>query len=909
MYAVACLLLAPTSGATTMVVEADEDIELVFPDRRVYIQVKTRSEPLGEADVANALQRFGRLREEHANGKRCGTARFVLVSNVAPGPKLLARSQGNNWFSDTTLTFPGKSPADQALPEAWLGIPEALSKCMELAASIPLCTLAPETLVLKLAATIMAGASGLAPCSDHAFQTDRCVALFEQIAMQLQEFPAPPPLYRPQADEPPLLTDAPIRLISGFSGAGKTAWVVQASLHSNFELAYFDIGDTSGSAVAIPLARELAGRFFGKGGGLGEILLPGATGLDMLRALSHKLKTAGMDVRVVIDNAHRADVDHLLSIVHATEGLRYLFLCQPGLVVSQIENTLGIAAETLRGWTMDTIAADAADAGCKVTPEAAGKLLGLTAGLPLYVTNAVRIAKNEYEGDLSAFCADLEKQTHTVITAQELILARVFGGLQSGVQDACAVLSICDLPLERTEITQLLKPVLSLDELAVARVIRELRSVGMIEIFGSNRVKLHDALRLSGRARLDALGAETRGRAYRALKSILLRSVWKDRDLTKLSLLVRVFAELGEVKLLVEMATDEIFHELGVVEQIYDTLDRDSQSEAIGLAERFTALDGLAFSDLKAGNLAKAKDHLDLMATIAKKHPLDDSDRLTLAMKQMLLAAAQNDGVGVKEKLEQAAALLPDNPAYQRIFRYNAAYALFKIGRYDECIEETERLIPEYYDVLGLEITDVLGKNPDKIWPCLDKGRDHTDDLKHLADCLDLQAQAMNRTRKFSPFGRIHAIKFYAMANALDSAVRVGQDLADEFVGRNDYIGARDVMERNVLPNVVGKKMMSYVVPVRAQYAVILAYCGDFRTAEQEMASLSPYESGLSTEAQKELHGQRALIARMRKIPPPPQWQMPTFHKPRFGPPHKMGRNEQCYCGSGLKYKRCHGRG
>jgi hypothetical protein len=34
-------------------------------------------------------------------------------------------------------------------------------------------------------------------------------------------------------------------------------------------------------------------------------------------------------------------------------------------------------------------------------------------------------------------------------------------------------------------------------------------------------------------------------------------------------------------------------------------------------------------------------------------------------------------------------------------------------------------------------------------------------------------------------------MKFYSMANALDSYVRVGQDLVDEFLSRHDYIGAK----------------------------------------------------------------------------------------------------------------------
>ncbi len=96
------------------------------------------------------------------------------------------------------------------------------------------------------------------------------------------------------------------------------------------------------------------------------------------------------------------------------------------------------------------------------------------------------------------------------------------------------------------------------------------------------------------------------------------------------------------------------------------------------------------------------------------------------------------------------------------------------------------------------------------------------DDLKHLADTLDLHAMALNRMGTFSGLSRIHAMKFYSMANALDSFVRVGQDLADEFLSRFDYDGALDVFERNLLPAIRSKNLMGHVIPVRSHYAVAL---------------------------------------------------------------------------------------
>lgn len=60
--------------------------------------------------------------------------------------------------------------------------------------------------------------------------------------VQLHDFPAPPPLYRPQADEPALLSAERVRVITGFSGAGKTFWVSQAALHTVGDVFYFNVG-------------------------------------------------------------------------------------------------------------------------------------------------------------------------------------------------------------------------------------------------------------------------------------------------------------------------------------------------------------------------------------------------------------------------------------------------------------------------------------------------------------------------------------------------------------------------------------------------------------------------------------------------------------------------------------------
>lgn len=901
LYAANCLLLAGKAGATAVIIEADEDIEIAFAERRLYVQVKTRSNPLTQGDIDGALERFTKLRQEHGAGRRSGVAEFAIVANIQPGPRLTAALKEADWPADVGIYWPENQPRDEALPSAWRSIPEGLGVCASLAAALPLGTLAPDTLVWKLAGVVMSAAAGLPPRSDHGFRTDELTRLFEQLTINLQEFPSPPPVYRSQEQEPELITTNRVRMVTGFSGAGKTMWVAQAAQHSTAELAYFDVGDLPGPAIALPLARELAGRFFGKGGGLGQILLPGAVGTEMLRALGLRLEREKIDATIVIDNAHRIPALNLRAVIEQTPHARFILVAQPGATVQELQATSGVTPEPLGGWSTDTIAADAADNGCRADYPACERLRRLTAGLPLYVQNAVQIARSDYDGDIARLCGELEARTHQVETAQTIILARVFESLSPQHRDAVACFSLADIPLERAEAAAFLAKAIGLDERAFAALIRAVRPAGIVEIFGGDRLKIHDALRGLGTAHFDSFEADRRKTAQTALKDVLLASILRQRDLAKLSLYMRVLADLGDLKILVDFATDELFHEMGLIEQISGMLATAAASEAFDPDQRFSAYDGLAFGAFKRGDLAAVAAHLAAMSRLIEAHNLSDTEKLTLAMKAMNLAARKRDRVEVLAQLEKAAELVPEKPAHLRIFRYNAAHALLDLGEFDACASITEELIPEYYDVLGITPADVMGKNPDKIWPLLKKGVDHGDDLKHLADCLDLQAHALNKASHIAPFARIHAMKFYSMANALDSFVRVGQDLVDEFMSRNDYAGARDVFERNLLPSVMQNRMASRIVTVRSHYAVVLAYCGDHDAAATEMAKLVPYLPGLPPVAQQELEAQQKIIARLRRQAPPPQWQFPP-------PRRKIGRNERCYCGSGKKYKHCHGR-
>ncbi len=915
LYAAACLLRAGATATTAVRVETDEDVEVVGPSGCHYIQVKTRSDPLVFSDIGGALQRFDTIRQEHVAGRRHGAASFVIASNAAPGPELTRRLAYPAWPPDVALHWPvTTTPIPPSLPTPWPDLEAALADVSASASSLPFAKLAGDTLTWKLAGCIQAAAAGLPPRGDHAFRADELTALFEQLVVQLHDFPAPPPLYRPQADEPALRSAERVRVITGFSGAGKTSWVSQAALHTVGDVFYFNIGDIPSTALVGTVSRELAGHLFGGAGGtLGEVVLPGATGSEILLAINRQLASQSATATLVIDNAHRVSADDIRALTTGYDQLSFILLCQPSPTVQEIEARLAVRAEELRGWTTDTIAAEGQSCGCQGDFAAYDRLRRLTGGLPLYVQNALRIAANEYGGSAVQFCADIEAQTHITETAQELILRRAFA--EFGVADRAGLgaLALSETPLSRDDMTALLKAAADLSDTQIATLLRRARSTGLVQFYGGDRINVHDAVRTIARTGLTDAGDEAMRRAYVALKDVLISSIQRSWSLQKVSQLIRTYVALGETRPIVQFATEELFHEMGIMPEITAFLEQAAVAETNDPEQRFWALDGLVFGQLKENASTNVTARLDAMSALVADHNLGADEKLAVGMKKMIVAARHQRVDEVRAAMEEMGHLLPDKPGHRRIARYNFAHALFELGQFEGCIEAVGKLIPEYFEVLGITPDDIFMKNPDKIFPLLPEDRDNTDDLKHLADCMDLCAKALNSDGQDAGMLRIQAMKFYAMAHAFDSHFRVGQELVDEFVSRRDYIGARGIFEQNLLPSINQLKLTSRVIPIRSQYAVILAYCGDFKAANAEMARLAPYEAGLSEQGQTELQTQRRLINHLRVVPPAPQWDLGALpRRPAPQPMQRSGRkigvNEPCPCGSGKKYKKCHGR-
>jgi hypothetical protein len=902
LYCAACLLSAHSLNIARLVVERDEDLELTGATLRTYVQIKSRAGALTHSDIGSALDRFKLLRREHEAGRRPGSARFVIAANRGPAPSLAKLYEGQAWPSDVEMCWPGRS---EVLPQPQAEITSAIAQCVALAGALPFGSLAPETLVWKLAGQIAAAAAGESPRADHSFSATELPALFEQFVFELQDLPLPPAVYRVQDGEPELETGSPIRIISGFSGAGKTSWVSQAAIHAASSVVYFDIADTPGPALRVALGRELAAKLYGRSGRLGEILLPGAAGSDVLRLIARRLKTGGESVRIVLDNAHRVSPADLGPLLQSMPEFNFILLCQPGEGVTELAARLSLQIETLGGWSADTIAAEVASRGGIATYADCQRLQRLTGGLPLFVRSAALVASSNYNGSIRALCDDLESSLHATPTAQELILRHEFSGLPDLNRNAVAVMSLSDVALEKDELSDLLAPTLGLNEEAAMAIFRQLRASGAIEIFGRDRMKVHDAMRLLGQQRLAEIGLKAI--AQESLKTVLEASLQRNWDMAKVSLYLRILASVGDVRTLVQIATDEMFHELGIQPVVIEFLESASISPAVSLEDRFWALDALIFSETKHGQHSKAWAHLQSMREVLEQDALGEDEQLSFSMKKMTLLAISGDVPGVLACIDELKKAVPATPQHQRVLRYNAAAAMYSLQRDEECVSLCSRLIPEYYELLGLSPNQVVARNTRDIRPLLPDRADVVDDLKHLADALDLHSMALHRLGRASPLGRMHAMKFYEMANAPDSLVRVGQELVDDFVGRHDFIGAREVLEKALLPAISQLNMAGRMIPVRGQYAVVLAYCGDHHAAEREMQRLVPYEPALEEAARAELQNQRNLIAQLRIRGAPPQWLPQKRSKLPSGGLRKVGRNELCPCGSGKKYKKCHG--
>lgn len=860
LYAVACLLDIHSTAVDAVIIEHDEDVEVVRADSRVYVQVKTRNRPLRFSDLNGVLPRFAALRREHVEGRRAGAAQFAIVSNIEPGSDLQARLTRSTWPVDVVVLWPGEpnTNLDLRLPAPWPDVSAAMEACIAAAALVPFPSLAPETLVLKLAGLVQQLAAGH---GGHAVTGAQVRGFLEQLVVQLHDFPEPPGDYRPQADEKDLQAPDRIRLITGVSGSGKTAWASHVAVHHPSPVAYFDVGELPGSALASSLARELVARFLAGGdAGVGGAALPAASGLELLALFSGRLRGSELDVTVVLDNVHRVSALALRSVVDAAADVRFVLIGQPWPGQVEVEARLGIQAETLGGWSSDAIAAAFAAVGNRIDTTTARRVRGLTEGAPLYVNNAALLAKQAYSGDVNRFLDAVEQRLALVSTAQEVILVEAFEQLTPVARAAAVLLDLTDVPLEHDETLELIVAA-GESPAAAATAVRDLIKFGVARSYYGGGVKLHDAFRLLARDSRATLPPTAVDAAREKLVQMVQGTLSTHWTVGRFGLWVRLLSQTNRLQTLIDLATYEQFHQIGEPSELKATLQTAALSPTLSDEDRFWALDALILWEYSEGAYSGIRDLVGQMAVFADSR-LGFSARTALAMKQMIASALDNDRGGIDSAYAAGCSAIEGNLSLERILRYNRAASLFQCGAYDEAASEAFQLVLEYYDHLGLDLGDVFGRTSAEIRSAVPDTPGRDDDLRHTGDSLDLLAMA--RICLGDPeamMAYLHALKFYCAASAWRSAVRAGQEAVDGMVAIGNLEDARRICENQLLPIVTEYRLSDLLVPVRAQYAVILAWCGEIDAARHEMSRLEAYQ--LTDSGAIELANQRALIERL----------------------------------------------
>ena len=107
----------------------------------------------------------------------------------------------------------------------------------------------------------------------------------------------------------------------------------------------------------------------------------------------------------------------------------------------------------------------------------------------------------------------------------------------------------------------------------LAESVRQLYPIGVVRIFSDQRLQIHDAFRLLGMRRFAAFSGELSAKTWRALKEVLLQSLETHSDTSRFRLLIRTLVELQELDTLLDVATEEWFHELGVDGGIWAALE------------------------------------------------------------------------------------------------------------------------------------------------------------------------------------------------------------------------------------------------------------------------------------------------------------------------------------------------
>jgi len=920
LYAAACLLAAPTSGVVAVRVERDEDVELVHEAHVVYAQVKTRSACLSPSDVEGQFERFDAIRDAHARGDRTGVARFALIANVELGPTL-ARQMVPSDVMIVTPTTPADFLRDTGLILPPPTVAALLARTQELANGYRLSALRPDSLVAKLVGIMAHAAAG--ERATPAIATTELGRLCELIAAQVSRLPRVA-RYRPQIDEPALPDDRGSLVVLGHAGDGKTAWAAEVTVHTPDVAVYIACSPAPGEQVAARLVDATVSTLVVQGNLRPyDLVLPGRTGVAALTLLDHELVSRGIAVTAVLDDCHHATAATILEAMRAARSVRWILLGRPGEALDEVAALMSLPRVTMQGWNDDVVASLLHDEKCLTRPADVAALRSATKGAPLFVLHAVQTIR-ESRLDTGDYARSLVAGTTVGRTPQERLLEGAVRALDPASARVASALAAIEIGLDGSEWVDLVARAIGDQPALIKRSLRVLVDRLIAHETERGFVAIHDALRplLDGRF-LSSLES----RQVKESAAVLLRAALLDeRASERITAFVRILASLGRLSDLADVANalSEWFRETGTLSEVRGHLEAVLRQGTLSPEDTFWALDTLAFFDIEEERTEQAAARLPEMERLAPG--LDEHARGAVQHKKLLVALRSND----IDEVRSVASIPAPTPAHARVLRYHVAVAEAVAGDVKGAVLALLDVAGEHLTTLGLTPKIVFAKGPDQLRALMSPDAD-TAVMRHLGDCYFAMVRITApypEYRKACSWTPIWAMKFYDLAGASRSALRAGQDTVDLMLDQwDDPDAARTFMEESLLPATLRARLPEMTVPIRAQYAVVCAQCGDFARADAEMLAVIPYKEGLPPEGRAELENQRKLIALLRARGPLTSSELEARRRrieaqverlktalarrasspSAFRVSGKVGRNESCPCGSGRKFKRCCG--
>lgn len=931
LYAVACLLTIDQWKGSRLVVEHDEDVQADLGDNWAYFQLKYRaSGALSPSDLKGVLERFELIRSRHQAGERPGQPRFYVVANVAPSAVLSETME--SWPDDVIYVHPHSPHGLAGLPSPCSDLGEAIVACTSLASTVPYSRLVPRTLVDRLVAHVMLLATGSGGGGSHEVQRKELPELFDQFLAQLHYLPAEPEVIRPTGNDIGM-DFGRLSIFEGQPGLGKTTWAGQVVRHAPRVAVYFDAAQAPRGGHVPALVREVTAVLAASDRNLASrVLATGLSGREALTALDQYLAVAGIfRPLVVVDNLQAANVEALASAVGMVDNFDWLVLGHPGDALRMFAALTGASSQTLAGWTEAAVAAEASAAGLRINSTAVSDLRRVTEGNPLFVRSIIRLALTETGGDLEVALQAIGDGTHLTRTDQERLLARVMSQVSERAKQLAALIGLSDLPLGVRIVDSMAATGFGYSSQATRAGLRELVEWSVVDSYQGERVRLRDSFGPNASDLRADLPPQNLRTAVRSLAD------WANSEakngtnqLPHLLLYLRLLPAAGDLSTLVDIATSdgEFFIEVGFMPELRRILTDIAKDLGADSNDRFHTLDTLAFWATHEGALQEARDHIEAMRTLLIE-PWASADTICRWQNKVLLLAGRSKDWPAAQAAANWIIGSPEIPLLAKnIARHNLAYAAFQCGKLVEAEALAERAAMAYFDVLDLDPSQLVFTSLEDTARAIGEDRLTDGDVKRLADALELLATIRVSRGTHPLLGWMHAQKLFILSRSYPSAVRVGTKIIEHMISFGDANEARRTMEGFMLPVVRDLRLTHLAIPVRSQYAVVLAYTGDTHAARSVLADLRPYMESAPDDVRMEVESRVLLVeeiaAGRKKLPPlvpiPDGFEQVSelsstwtsapgrseYRQTATSP--SPSRQGPCPCGSGRKFKRCCGK-